>query len=156
MDKSKYKIYIAIAVAVLIIATLVAVLLLQNSNNRGSGYDKNVQAVIDSPLEKIENSSTLLSSDEYIVTYQKGLGQDQFLITVNANPVPEVSLKAEQAFLKKLNITQEYACTLPIILGVPSMIDENLAGYSFNMSFCPDGIHISDVLSQQNGSNKEN
>lgn len=140
---------IFIIAAILLIVSFVLLYFIftaSNNTNKDSGYPKSVQNVLDNPIEKIDdNFKNLIKNDKYLISYGGGTSGGTFYITVNAEPVVDISKEAEQEFLKKLSIDEEYACSLTVILNVPNAIDSNLSEYDFGMSFCPDRIHITDV-----------
>ncbi len=147
----KNKIYIFIIVGTIILLGLLALLYFlpedetKNSSTEG-GYPVGVLDIIKSPAERInDNFNHSIVDDKYVISYGGDLEQGTFFITVNAEPVVEVSKMAEKVFLEKLEIDETYACELYVVLNVPSTIDSDLADYDFGLSFCPGRIHIEDV-----------
>lgn len=121
------------------------VFFVDKKSNETVSYPRSVQSAINSPIEKIQNWSTLVKNDNFEISHSSGPEGDSFFITINAQPVLQTSQLAEQALLQKLGVKKEYACTLPLIMTVPANVDPSLAGNTFGMSFCPDQSHISDA-----------
>lgn len=114
--------------------------------NKQDDFANNVQQAISNPIEKVADGfSNLVKNDNYLISYGGNQDTGTFFITVNAEPVIDISKQAEQAFLQKLQIDEMYACTLTVILNVPSALDSSLSEYNFGLSFCPDRIHIEDI-----------
>ncbi len=159
MIKTKLFIFIAIAVAA-VIGILVLVYFAfgggsQNNDVLDDGYPLSVKTAISKPIEKVsDNYYTLVKKEDYLISYGGDLKKGTFYITVNKEPVIDVANAAEQAFLKKLNIDESYACSLNVILNIPSIIDNNLSDYDFGLSFCPDRPHIQDVSRGESGTSK--
>lgn len=61
---------------------------------------------------------------------------EEFIIDVRGSPFATTRMQAEQAFLKKLGITQEDACKLNVSLGTPAYINPQEAGRRYELSFC--------------------
>lgn len=151
MENIKTKLYIVIGVVLLIIFFVVIYFAFFSKEKKQvttSTYPQTIQNVLDNPIEKIGDWSTLVDDDDFQISYGSGQEGGTFYITVNTTPFIEVSDRAEQAFLQKLGIEKEYACELPVIINVPSMIDDNLSEYNFGLSFCPNRVHISEVPEQ--------
>ena len=154
MDNKKLKLYIIIGVVATLLIVLVGVYLLRPSSDEI--YPATVQEAITHPVDQNENWGTLLTNDEYEISYSKSGTTDSFFITVNAQPALDTSLKAEQAFLQKLGITQEYACALPVVIKIPFAVDQNLAGFEFGPSFCPNVVHVADGIAQSAAESETN
>lgn len=153
MENSKMRIYLiggAILAGIVILVLAFFAFRPSKTNAPVSTYPSNVQSVIDHPVEKVDNWSTLVDSENFQISYSTTPGVespagDSFFITINAQPVVQVAEQAEQALLDKLGITKDYACQLPVIINVPGSVDEKLTGFNFGLSFCSDRIHIADV-----------
>lgn len=144
---------IIITAIILVVGFLVVLYFLfrstDNDHNQQGVYPEIIQQVIDNPVEKISDDfNNIIKNDKFLISYGGDQNQGTFFITVNAEPVVEVSKQAEQEFLNRLQIDQAYACSLTVILNVPYAVDSNLSGYDFGMSFCSDRIHIEDVPRQ--------
>lgn len=120
-----------------------------------SKYPQNIQEVIKNPVEKNESWRTLVDDNDFQISYSTSNSGDSFFITITAQPVLDVSIKAEQALLKKLDVEKDYLCTLPITINIPYSVDGNLSQYDFGLSFCPDKSHIFEVLEQEEFQNAE-
>lgn len=147
-DRSKI---IGFTLVILIVLALIALIYVafidvKKSSGPTGKYPQSVQFAIDNPVQINEFWKTLVTTDEYEISYSSKDGMDSFFITVNSQPALEVSLKAEKAFLQKLNIDEAVACELPLHMGVPSAVDSELSGYTFGLSFCLGKVHIADVI----------
>ncbi len=151
MDNRKLTILIIAgsAVAALLIAGLAYFAFRSDKQPTQSGstpgsYPQSVQAVIDNPIERSGDWSTLIDEQDFQISYvHDNVGS--FIITVNNYPLVEVAQQAEQALLTKLQVDQTYLCKLPVFISVPSVLDDNLSQYNFGLSFCPNRMHITDV-----------
>ncbi len=150
INNLKLKIFIIAGIALIAISIIVYVLFFVNKDNTSTSYPKSVEKAINNPIDKNENWNTLVDNDNFQISYSKVADSESFFITINAKPVNTVSLEAEQSLLQKLGIDKEYACTIPVVINVPSSVDEKLTGYNFGLSFCPNRIHVSDIASNQN------
>lgn len=110
-------------------------------------YPESVQTAVQKPVEKIGDWSVLDASDDYQISYSFSGNTDSFFITLNAEPLDKVLSKAEANFLNKLQIKQDQACSLPVIITVPNAVNANVVGLEFGFSFCPNVLHLKDVLS---------
>lgn len=90
------------------------------------------------PIENLSAGGvTFQLSDDFSIEYypeDKG-----FVITLLNRDIEAAQMKAEQEFLRALEISKENACKLNVSIGVPYSVDENLAGGIYKMSFCPGG-----------------
>ena len=135
----------------IVLATIAVVIVLLTGNNeppsakKNTDYPVGIQTAISNPAQSFDSWSNLFETEEYIIAYSN-VPKDTFSIIVNSSPVLEISKQAEQAFLSKLNISTEYACTLNLIIKVPLAVDEKLSQYSFEPSFCTRQPRIEDVL----------
>jgi hypothetical protein len=59
-----------------------------------------------------------------------------FSINILSSPFRDMQLKAEEVFLKKLGITKEQACLLPVDVGTPFYANPDESGKQFPLSFC--------------------
>lgn len=150
MGNNQFKIFLGVGIIVLVL--VIALALVTNSRkpatnqNANAGYSQNVQQAINKPIEKNGNWSTLSSGEKYQISYSKENGSDSFYITINAQPVLQVSQQAESEFVQKLGVSNEEACKLPVSISVPNNVDSRLSGYSFGLSFCTGKPHIADQL----------
>lgn len=148
------KIYIIITIIILLIGGFI-ILVLALVNKKGikptvnKVYPTSVINILNNPIERVsDNYITLIDQDGYIISYGGDLNRGTFYITVNDQPVVDVSKKAEQAFLEKLQIDQTYACSLEVLINIPSVVDNNLSQYNFGMSNCPGRPHVEDIPQQ--------
>ncbi len=81
---------------------------------------------------------------EYTIDYSKT--EQRFLINLYEYPLLETRVKASQALINKLNITDEDACKLNVDVTVNSSVNRRLAGQNLGLSFCPDRIDLSNVV----------
>lgn len=158
---TKTRLILIITTVVVVVSSIFIILYFasdqRSKNNEPTSdvYPSSVVNVINKPVEKItDNYFTLIKDSDYFVSYGGNLQGGTFYITVNAEPVVSVSKKAEQALLKKLQVDESYACTLTVILNVPSIIDSNLSEYDFGLSFCPGRPHVEDVPRGGSGTSK--
>jgi len=92
-----------------------------------------------------KNSDKILSNngvafednDDYYIAYYPD--DNSFTISISNRDVDLGRERAESKFLNDLGITQEQACKLTVILGIPYRVSENLSGQNFGLSFCPGG-----------------
>ena len=149
---NKKIVYIAVGI-ILLVAFIALAYLFYSSKNKDnakiSQYPLSVQEAIKSPIEKNEGWRTLVDDNDFQISYSSNDGIDSFFITINASPVLDVSIKAEQALLKKLQVNQDSVCALPIVINIPFSIDANLSQYDFGLSFCPNKTHIFEILEQE-------
>jgi hypothetical protein len=62
--------------------------------------------------------------------------EDEFLISILANPFEEVRRSAELAFLSTLKIDETTACKLNVTITSPIRINPDLKGQILKLSFC--------------------
>jgi len=60
-----------------------------------------------------------------------------YSITILATPFEENRTLAENALLKKLNISKTQACQLKVDIGMPYFVDKNIHPSFTTFSFCP-------------------
>lgn len=150
MNNSRIKILIFGGVAILIILIMALYLLFFTHKSKipsqtpssppssyPASYPQSVKDAISNPVDKVGDWNTLVNSDNFQISYSTSQQGNSFFITINAQPVVQVTQQAEQAFLQKLGISKDYACTLPVIVSIPAKVDETLSGYNFGLSFCP-------------------
>lgn len=88
-----------------------------------------------SPVELSKNADSLMvRTDKYDLVYIKPY--EQFLITINASPFESNRLEAEQAFLERLEISQEEACSLNVFVSTPYSVNPDESGTNYRLSFC--------------------
>jgi hypothetical protein len=81
-----------------------------------------------------ENNDRLLEKNEkYSIIYHPLF--TQFLIAITDSPFPEIRKSAEQKFLEALEINEENACKLDVVVSTASFINPEYAG-SYRLSFC--------------------
>ena len=83
------------------------------------------------------NGVAFEDNEDYYIAYYPD--DNSFTIVIHNRDVNLGREKAEIGFLNDLGITQEQACKLTVILGVPYSVSENLSGQNFGLSFCPGG-----------------
>ena len=147
MNNSKLKIIIIVGIVlVLVIGLILYLAISRKENNSDSGYPEAVQKVIDNPIDKNENWSTIIDNSSFQISYSTGDSGDSFFITISGQPVLESAIQAETALLEKFgNTDKDYICSIPIIINVLATTTPELSGYNFGLSFCPDRIHVTDV-----------
>jgi hypothetical protein len=62
--------------------------------------------------------------------------EDQFLISIIGRPFETARKPAEREFLTALNIDEETACDMNVIITTPNFANPNEAGKSYPLSFC--------------------
>lgn len=152
MNNRNY-IFIGIIALALVIIFVLAYFAFWNNGEQtvNDNYTDNVIEVINNPINKItDDFGDIIIDDDYIISYGGDTEQGTFFITIGAEPIIEVSKRAEQVLLEKLQVSEIEACELYVILNVPSVLDDNLAQYDFGLSFCPGRPHIEDVPRSEN------
>lgn len=147
------KIVYIVVVIILLGVVIAATYLLYSSKNQDiakiSQYPQSIQEAIKNPIEKNEGWRTLVDDADFQISYSVKDNIDSFFITISAQPVLDVSIKAEQALLNKLKVDKNSLCALPIVISIPFSIDANLSQYDFGLSFCPNKTHIFEILEQE-------
>lgn len=62
--------------------------------------------------------------------------ENEFLISVLGSPFEEKRQEAEKEFLKQLNIVEEKACQLKVVISTPTFANPNESGQNYRLSFC--------------------
>ncbi|MFH1971552.1 MAG: hypothetical protein ABIJ05_04180 [Patescibacteria group bacterium] len=62
--------------------------------------------------------------------------ENEFLISILGSPFEESRQEAEKEFLKQLNINEEKACQLKVIISTPNFANPNESGQNYKLSFC--------------------
>lgn len=151
------KIYWLVIVLVLVVAVIAAVVYFSSGKKTATQapvttkYPATLTQAIEQPEERVTDSLVKLDvQKDFLISYAGDLQDGTFIITVDGEPLLEVAKQAEQAFLQKYQLQPDEACRLNVVLNVPSVLDSNLAGYDFGMSFCPYRPHLEDVRRQTN------
>jgi hypothetical protein len=77
----------------------------------------------------------LADTDRYSIFYNGA--QDEFQISILAEPVTEVRVAAERELLDKLGISQDDACELRVYVTGPVSVDQQFDGHTnLNLTFC--------------------
>lgn len=87
--------------------------------------------------ERIDNSRNVYIVDDrerYQIMYKEQF--NQFFIGILSSPFEELRLEAEQALIQELDITEEDACFLNVVITTPAFANEDYAGKSYDLSFC--------------------
>lgn len=148
MNNDNIKYYIISAI--LILLGLLAILYLYFSPKESKekvNYAQNVNAVINNPTEKFDMWSTISEEEKFHISYSS-VENHAFIITINAEPIKEVSEQAESVLQKKLKVNNDYFCSLNILIKIPYKVNNSLSGYDFGPSFCPNKMHIEDYLNK--------
>lgn len=127
-------------IAVIIILTVVMVVY-SNKDSAVGGENAVVfntkigEISVQDAFEAREGEYTIIrSSTKFdILFYPK---DQSFLITISSTPIDNVKKEAEKTFIEALNITEEQACELPVVIRVPYRIDPAYAGVDYKLSFC--------------------
>jgi hypothetical protein len=61
---------------------------------------------------------------------------DTFLITITASPFEDKRNEAEQSFLEKMEIDEEAACKLRVVITTPEFVNPDEATKNYPLSFC--------------------
>lgn len=61
---------------------------------------------------------------------------DQFLISITGAPFETYRKQAENDLLTELNVTQDQACTLDVVISTPGYVNPNEAGQNYSLSWC--------------------
>jgi hypothetical protein len=111
-------------------------------------------AGIDETLNNLRKNSKLIYQNESGKGYSLEENNDYkilmfdnkettFLISLNViDNIPEIRSKAENDFLKILNVNKEEACNLKVSLSVPKEASTTQVGVDYGLSFCPSGIQF--------------
>ncbi len=81
---------------------------------------------------------------EYSITYFEQ--EKRFNVTLFEYPLLQTRVKASEAFLQKLSLTEEEACKLNVNVGVTPSVNVGLAGQNLGLSFCPNRVDLSSVV----------
>ncbi len=144
-----YKILAVLIVVILFFYSLIQVFRSaqksQNNNQNPGGLSISTQAgevkVKDftvKPKDETKDSITAEKSAGFSIAYFKN--DQSFLITLEAEPLKQNRLLAEQELLKMLQIDEQSACRLKVSLVIPYEISPALSGKDYGLSFCPAGI----------------
>jgi hypothetical protein len=120
----------------------------------GEEYDPNYRAFGEIPsgrkiiISDVEVNNFFLEKDqlesEAFIPINRGAGYsiayynnfNQFLISITDAPFEEIRHDAEQKFIDGLDISEEDACKLDVIITTPRFANPDLAGQIFRLSFC--------------------
>lgn len=87
-----------------------------------------------SPVEILQNDVLIKNSPDFSMYF---LGNFKtFLISINASPFDVVRIKAEDAFLTQLGISQSDACKLNVEITTEYKINPDQSGIRFPLRFC--------------------
>ncbi len=151
MTRNK-KIILLLVPVILIIGALIYVLIAKKSGHKETApptpeekisvpTNQGSVAIPDITKNPIENLSdggvTFKLSDDFSIEYYAK--DNSFIITLLNNDVEKAQKEAEQEFLQSLGVSQDDACKLNVIIGVPFSVNENFAGGVYKLSFCPGG-----------------
>lgn len=81
-----------------------------------------------------QNDAVATSTNDYRIFYDNR--GKLFIITLLTTPLANAKDKAEQAFLKILNISPEKTCSLNVTVGTVMWVDPSYAGKELGLSFC--------------------
>lgn len=137
----KNYIYLIIIIAIIAIISLVFYFFKTNPNKISIGTGNNqveISNILKDPIKTFPNSDVAYKrTDDYSFDYY---AKDQlFIITITNPDIKNTRIKAENDFLKTLEITEDQACKLNIQLGVPYSINPDASGINYRLSFCPNG-----------------
>ncbi len=79
-----------------------------------------------------------VENEPYALTFYESY--NYFQISLEAEPLAEVRVVAEQAFLSALNLDKETACSLDVSVRTRAGVNEFFAGQELGLSFCPDAV----------------
>ena len=82
-----------------------------------------------------QGDSLMQEQASYNLVYLKPF--NEFLISITASPFDINRKIAEDAFLKRMGITQQDACKLKVTITTPLSVNPNEAGQNYPLSFCP-------------------
>lgn len=88
----------------------------------------------DSKDRNVQGDVDFSSSPTYSLVYMPDY--KEFLITILSVPFEENRAIAEAEFLKKLEITEEQACLLKVVVSTPYRVDPERGGIKYPLSFC--------------------
>ena len=94
-----------------------------------------INNVYKNPVERLSMDGIAFAKNEnyYMAFYPQDEG---FLISINDHDVVPAAKKAEDDFIKQLNITKEQACKLKVSITVAFDVNEDYAGGNYGFSFC--------------------
>lgn len=83
-------------------------------------------------------------SEEYAITYLEGYegGAGTFTVSILKEPLGEVRKRAEEALIRKLSITREQLCVLPVEVWTSVHVNELYAGYNLGVSSCAGSVEL--------------
>lgn len=151
MNNQKLKIIGIVGAIVIVVLALIYLLFGGNKspqrggNSEEQNYPTAVRELIDHPIQRNENWSTLVSNDDFILSYATADTGPGFYITINNHPIEKVAKEVEKYLLEKFDNNEEQLCEEYVVIGVPFNVNEQLSDYDFGLSFCPNRIHITDV-----------
>mgnify|MGYP000194449804 CR=1 FL=1 len=144
-NKLKIAIIIVSLVGFLVVGVFYLMSDQETADPAAQKYPRSVQNLIDNPMDKNDNWSTLIDAPEFQVSYSTVDEIDTFFITIIADPILESAAKAEASVVEKFNVSQAELCELPIVINIPATLSEDLSGYNFGLSFCLNRVHVTDV-----------
>lgn len=82
-----------------------------------------------------QGDSLMTQASVYELIYLKPF--NEFLISITASPFEANRKLAEEAFLKRLGVTEKEACNLKVNITTRASVNPNEAGKKYKLSFCP-------------------
>jgi len=94
-----------------------------------------INNVYKNPIEKLSRNGVAFADndDYYMAFYPQDNG---FLISINNSDVVSAERKAEDSFLKQLEIAKDQACQLKVSITVPYNVSKKYSGGVYGLSFC--------------------
>jgi len=101
-------------------------------------------SVVNDPVTKT-TSALLVKTDQYETLAFSGTDGRSFLISILTDKVEEARGAAEEELLRRLGVSREIACGLPIRVVVSKLFYEELGlngGEDIKLGFCPGSKHF--------------
>jgi len=89
----------------------------------------------DNTPPEMRSDTTLANTQNFMITYLAG--PNQFLLSLYTEPFPASQEAAEQILLTELQISQEVACRLPVVIVKVTPADSQPDEVGRKLSFCP-------------------
>lgn len=86
--------------------------------------------------------NTIFAEDTNWYSIEYFTADKTFNVTLLNTDLLEARAQAQNKLLEKLNITKEDLCKIKVYVGVPFSYNEELAGQSLGVSFCPGSVDL--------------
>lgn len=99
-----------------------------------AGGGKVINFYKDNPRISSEGDVHINNNPNFDIFYFKI--DDTFLITITTSPFADKRNEAEQSFLEKMEIDEETACKLRVVITTPEFVNPEEATKNYPLSFC--------------------